>query len=129
MVNALGAALRQSGVRKGDVVAIYMPVMPLAVASMLACARLGAVHNVIFAGFSPEAVATRIQDSKAVAVITADEAVRGGKRIALKATVDKAIESCPTVKNVFVAERTGAKVALKGNETSITEVRIIWTSR
>ena len=101
---------RAAGVRKGDVVALYLPVTPVAVACMLATARLGAVHSVIFAGFSSEAVATRINDAGATVVITADEAVRGGKRIPLKPTVDKALSDCPGVKTVFVSRRTGGNV-------------------
>jgi len=104
--------LKQAGVKKGDVVGIYMPVSPLAVASMLACARIGAVHNVIFAGFSVEAIKTRVMDSKAVAVITADEAVRAGKRIPLKKSVDSALVNGTSVKTVLVMKRTGVDISL-----------------
>ncbi len=102
--------LRHSGVRKGDRVAIYMPMIPEAAYAMLACARIGAVHSVVFAGFSAEALRDRILDARCVAVITADEGVRGRKTIPLKRTVDEAVMACPSVKNVFVVRRTGAKV-------------------
>jgi len=109
-VSRIANTLLQAGVGKGDVVALYIPVSPIAVASMLAAARIGAVHTVVFAGFSSEALAARIIDSKAKVLITGDEAVRGGKRIGLKATVDAALVNCPTIKTVFVARRTGATV-------------------
>jgi acetyl-CoA synthetase len=103
-------ALRRLGVRKGDRVAIYMPMIPEAAIAMLACARIGAVHSVVFAGFSAEALRDRIQDAECAVVITADEGVRGGKRIPLKRTVDEAVAQCPSVRHVVVAERTGAAV-------------------
>ena len=106
----LANVLRHSGVRRGDRVAIYMPMIPEAVYAMLACARLGAVHNVVFAGFSAESLRDRINDARCIAVITADEGVRGGKIIPLKRTVDEAVMACPTVRTVFVARRTGNKV-------------------
>uniref|UniRef100_A0A674MZC7 Acetyl-coenzyme A synthetase n=1 Tax=Takifugu rubripes TaxID=31033 RepID=A0A674MZC7_TAKRU len=98
----LANTLKSHGIKKGDTVAIYMPVSPLAVAALLACARIGAVHTVVFAGFSSEALAGRIQDAKCKAVITCNEGVRGGRLIPLKATVDAALKSCPTVRHVFV---------------------------
>jgi len=99
-----------AGVRKGDTVALYMPMIPQAVYAMLACTRIGAVHSVVFAGFSAESLRDRILDAKCVAVITADEGVRGRKTIPLKRTVDEAVMACPTVKTIFVARRTGNKV-------------------
>lgn len=102
--------LRHHGIRKGDRVAIYMPMIPEAAYAMLACARIGAVHTVIFAGFSAEAVRDRVLDAACVAVITADEGVRGHKTIPLKRTVDEAVMACPTVQHVFVVRRTGNKV-------------------
>uniref|UniRef100_A0A674NRY1 Acetyl-coenzyme A synthetase n=1 Tax=Takifugu rubripes TaxID=31033 RepID=A0A674NRY1_TAKRU len=102
----LANTLKSHGIKKGDTVAIYMPVSPLAVAALLACARIGAVHTVVFAGFSSEALAGRIQDAKCKAVITCNEGVRGGRLIPLKATVDAALKSCPTVRHVFVSQRT-----------------------
>jgi len=106
----LANVLRHHGIKRGDRVAIYMPMMLEAVYAMLACARIGAVHNVIFAGFSAESLRDRINDSRAKAVITADEGLRGGKIIPLKRTVDEAVMACPTVKFVFIVQRTGNKI-------------------
>ncbi|KAF6039105.1 ACSS1 [Bugula neritina] len=114
--------LKGHGISKGDRVAIYMPNSPLAVASMLACMRIGAVHSVVFAGFSAEALATRIQDASCVAVITTDQAVRGGKIIELKKMVDSAVEQCPSVRNVFVASRTGADVPYQSKDVSLDKL-------
>ncbi|XP_028676851.1 acetyl-coenzyme A synthetase 2-like, mitochondrial [Erpetoichthys calabaricus] len=108
----LANTLRRHGVKKGDRVAIYIPVSPLAVIAMLACARIGAVHTVVFAGFSAEALAGRIQDAKCKAVITCNQGLRGGKIIDLKKTVDEAVLTCPTVKYVFVGNRTENKVPM-----------------
>lgn len=107
--------LKKHGVKKGDRVAIYMPVSPIAVAGMLACARIGAVHTVVFAGFSSEALAQRVQDAGVETILTTDQGVRGGNIIELKKTVDEAVKCCPTVKRVFVSKRTGAEV----NKTSL----------
>jgi len=106
----LANVLRHSGLKKSDRVAIYMPMIPEAAFAMLACARLGIVHSVVFAGFSAESLRDRIIDSNCKAVITADEGLRGRKTIALKRTVDEAVMACPMVKNVFVVRRTGNKV-------------------
>lgn len=106
----LANVLKSRGVAKGDRVCIYMPMIPEAAFAMLACARIGAVHSVVFGGFSPEAMRDRIQDADCHAVITADEGVRGGKRIPLKQNVDKALQSCPGVDTVIVVERTHAEV-------------------
>uniref|UniRef100_H2YFH8 acetate--CoA ligase n=1 Tax=Ciona savignyi TaxID=51511 RepID=H2YFH8_CIOSA len=100
MVCKLANCLKERGIARGDRVAIYMPVSPIAVAAMLACARIGAVHSVVFAGFSAEALAQRIQDGMVETVITTDQGVRGGKVIELKQTVDNAVEKCPSVKRV-----------------------------
>lgn len=121
MVNRIGNALKRTGVKKGDRVAIYMPVSPLAVAAMLACARIGAIHSVVFAGFSADALAARIRDAHAETVITADQAVRGGKVIELKKTVDRAVKKCPTVKRVFVATRTGQRVPVTKLDIGLEE--------
>nr|CAH0113534.1 unnamed protein product [Daphnia galeata] len=110
LMNRVSNVLKSHGVRKGDRVAIYMPPCPLAVASMLACARIGAVHSVVFAGFSAEALASRINDAEAKVVITADQGVRGGKLIELKKTVVTAVEKCPSVQAILVAKRTGNPV-------------------
>ncbi len=103
-----GNALRRLGVKKGDRVTIYMPMIPEAAIAMLACARIGAVHSVVFGGFSPDSLAGRIEDCTSTIVITADEGVRGGKRIPLKANVDAAISTRKlAVKSVVVVRRTG----------------------
>ncbi len=99
--------LKQRGVKKGDRVCIYMPMIPEAAFAMLACARIGAVHSVVFGGFSPESLKDRILDSDCQAVITADEGIRGGRLIPLKANTDKALASCPNVHTVMVVKRTG----------------------
>jgi acetyl-CoA synthetase len=104
-------ALVELGVSKGDRVAIYLPMIPEAVVSMLACARLGAVHTVIFGGFSAEALASRIQDCDATLVITSDGGYRRGAATALKPAVDEAVEQCPGVRSVLVVRRTGQDVA------------------
>ena len=98
--------LKANGVRKGDRVTIYMPMIPEAAYAMLACARIGAVHSVVFGGFSPEALAGRILDCESTCVITADEGVRGGKKIPLKANTDEALAQCPDVSAVVVVKRT-----------------------
>ena len=99
------------GVERGDRVTIYMPMIPEAAAAMLACSRIGAVHSVVFAGFSPEALADRILDCDSTFVITADEGLRGGKRVPLKQNVDQALERCPDVETVLVVKRTGADIS------------------
>lgn len=103
-------ALTRMGVKTGDRVTIYMPMIPEAVYSMLACARLGAIHSVIFGGFSPDSIANRIIDCESEFVVTADEGWRGGKPLPLKANVDKALEKAQGVKSVLVVRRTGGKV-------------------
>ena len=106
----LANALKNRGVTKGDRVCIYMPMIPEAAYAMLACARIGAIHSVVFGGFSPDSIKDRILDSDCQTVITADEGVRGGKIIPLKKNVDTALKSCPNVHSVFVVRRTNAKV-------------------
>ncbi|XP_068597069.1 acetyl-coenzyme A synthetase 2-like, mitochondrial [Brachionichthys hirsutus] len=108
----LANTLKSHGIQKGDRVAVYMPVSPLAAAAMLACARIGAVHTVVFAGFSSEALAGRIQDARCKAVVTCNEGVRGGRLLPLKSTVDAAVRSCPTVQHVFVSQRTKNPAAM-----------------
>jgi acetyl-CoA synthetase len=109
-----GNALKARGVKKGDRVSIYMPMVPEAAVAMLACARIGAVHSVVFGGFSPDALKDRILDSDCQVVITADEGLRGGRKVPLKGNADKALESCPHVHTVFVIRRTGGDVAWNG---------------
>ncbi len=105
--------LKAHGVRKGDRVTIYMPMIPEAAYAMLACARIGAVHSVVFGGFSPEALAGRILDCDSQFVITADEGLRGGKPVPLKRNTDEALTKCPGVKKVLVIERTRAGVPMQ----------------
>ncbi|HRQ61883.1 MAG TPA: acetate--CoA ligase, partial [Alphaproteobacteria bacterium] len=113
----LANALKSLGVQKGDRVIIYMPMILEATYAMLACARIGAVHSVVFGGFSPDSLKDRIQDCKANIVLTADEGLRGGKKVPLKANVDTALTHCPDVKNVLVYARTGADVQMvKGRD-------------
>lgn len=105
--------LRDLGVKKGDRVCIYLPMIPELAVSMLACARLGAVHSVIFAGFSSSAVESRVNDCGAKIIICSDGSFRGSKSIDLKGIIDDAVEKCPTVEKVLVVERTGGKVEMK----------------
>jgi acetyl-CoA synthetase len=109
-VSKLGNVLRQRGVKKGDRVCVYMPMIPEAAYAMLACARIGAVHSVVFGGFSPDALKDRILDSDCQVVITADEGVRAGKPIPLKANTDKALANCPDVHTCLVVRRTGGSI-------------------
>lgn len=109
-VSRLGNVLRQRGIKKGDRVCIYMPMILEAAYAMLACARIGAVHSVVFGGFSPEALKDRIIDSDCRLIITADEGVRGGKKIPLKANTDKALKNCPNVHSCIVVERTSSAI-------------------
>ena len=104
--------LKAKGVKKGDRVTIYLPMIPQAAVAMLACARIGAVHSVIFGGFSPDSIAGRIQDCDSRIVITADEGLRGGKVIPLKLNVDEALKDCPQVADVIVVRRTRADVPM-----------------
>jgi acetyl-CoA synthetase len=115
----LANALTTLGVKKGDVVTIYLPMVVEAAVALLACARIGAIHSVVFGGFSPDSLANRIQDCGSVALITADEGRRGGRKVALKVNADAALKTCPTVKNVVVVKTTGGEV-------SMTEGRDFW---
>jgi acetyl-CoA synthetase len=105
--------LKSRGVKKGDRVTIYLPMIPEAAISMLACARIGAVHSVVFGGFSPDSLAGRIEDCKSSVVVTADEGVRGGRKIPLKANVDSACDKAGGVTSVIVVKRTNAAVTMK----------------
>lgn len=111
--------LREQGIKKGDRVCIYLPMIPELAVSVLACARIGAIHSVVFAGFSSKALATRIIDSESKMVITSDGGFRGNKTIELKEIVDEALQKCPSVSTVLVAKRTNATIAMK-------EGRDIW---
>ncbi|QIL91007.1 acetate--CoA ligase [Microbulbifer sp. SH-1] len=106
----LANLLKARGVKKGDRVCIYMPMIPEAAYAMLACTRIGAVHSVVFGGFSPDSLKDRILDSDCRLVITADEGVRGGRKVPLKANVDKALAHCPDVHTAIVVKRTGANI-------------------
>ena len=105
--------LKDKGIKKGDRVVIYLPMIPELAVSVLACARIGAIHSVVFAGFSSNALAARINDCGAKMVLTSDGSFRGGKSIDLKGIVDKALKDCPEVKTVLVAKRTGSKIDMK----------------
>ena len=117
--------LKAQGVKKGDRVTIYLPMIPEAAFAMLACARIGAIHSVVFGGFSPEALAGRIQDCDSTIVITADEGLRGGKRVPLKANVDAALQQCPGASDVIVvrAHRRRGADAGRAATSGITRPR------
>ena len=108
----LANAMRKLGVKKGDRVCIYLPMIVEAAVAMLACARVGAVHSIVFGGFSPDSLASRIQDSECVLLITADEGRRGGRRVPLKVNADEALLTCPSIQNVIVARNTGGNVEM-----------------
>ncbi len=118
-VGRMGNVLRQMGVKKGDRVTIYMPMIPEAAYAMLACARIGAVHSVVFGGFSPDSIADRVQDCASEFVITADEGLRAGKTIPLKRNVDTALEKCGQMRGVLVIKHTG-------NQVPMVDRRDIW---
>ncbi|KAM0703672.1 hypothetical protein Q7P35_009611 [Cladosporium inversicolor] len=118
-VSKLAWVLKQMGVQKGDTVALYMPMIPEAVISFLACSRIGAVHSVVFAGFSSDSLRDRIIDAKSKVVITTDEGKRGGKTIGTKKIVDDALKQCPDIKHCLVYKRTGTEVPF-------TEGRDLW---
>jgi acetyl-CoA synthetase len=115
----LANVMKSHGVKKGDRVTIYLPMIPEATYAMLACARIGAIHSVVFGGFSPDSLAGRIQDCDSAYVITADEGLRGSRKVPLKANTDEALKTCPGVKKVLVVRRTGGAIAW-------TEGRDIW---
>ncbi|HZV21800.1 MAG TPA: AMP-binding protein, partial [Hyphomicrobiales bacterium] len=109
----LANVLKKHGVKKGDRVTIYLPMIPEAAYAMLACARIGAIHSVVFGGFSPDSLASRILDCDSSVLITADEGVRGGRKVPLKANADKALEKTPSVSRVLVVKRTNSPVGWK----------------
>lgn len=111
-VSQVAHVLKNMGVRKGDTVGIYMPMVPEALVALLACARIGAVHSVVFAGFSADSLRDRVIDAESKVVITSDEGKRGGKLIGTKKIVDEALRQCPDVKNVLVFKRTGADIPM-----------------
>jgi acetyl-CoA synthetase len=107
--------LKKNGVKKGDRVTLYMPMIPMTAVAMLACARIGAIHSVVFAGFAPEAIADRILDAKSDFVITTDEGLRGGKKIPLKKNIDTALQKVQGVRQVLVVRHTGAEVSMEAD--------------
>ena len=114
-VSKAANVLKKIGIKKGDRVTIYLTMIPELAYTMLACARIGAIHSIIFGGFSAESIAGRIQDCGSKFIITADEGVRGGKKIPLKLTVDKALETCPEVEKCLIVKRTNKDIKLKAN--------------
>ena len=118
-VSRLANVLKKNGVKKGDRVTIYLPMIPEAAYSMLACARVGAIHSIVFGGFSPDSLKDRIVDCDSHFVITSDEGLRGGRKVPLKANADKAVAGAPGVKHVLVVKHTGGDVAW-------TEGRDLW---
>ncbi|CAH0309362.1 acetate--CoA ligase [Roseomonas sp. CECT 9278] len=106
----LANAMRRLGVKKGERVCIYLPMIVEAAVAMLACARVGAIHSIVFGGFSPDSLASRIQDSECAMLITADEGRRGGRKVPLKANADEALLACPSIRSVIVAKNTGGAV-------------------
>jgi len=106
----LANALKAHGVKKGDRVTIYLPMIPEAAVAILACARIGAIHSVVFGGFSPDSLVGRLQDCESTCIITADEGLRGGRKVALKANADAALAKCPAVKTCIVVRRTGGQI-------------------
>ncbi len=117
-VNRFANVLRKKGIKKGDRVTIYLPMIPELAISMLACARIGAIHSIVFGGFSSKSLMDRIQDCQSSMVITADEGVRGGRFVALKSNADEALNECPTVKTMIVVSRSGNKVNMEPNRDS-----------
>src|SRR5699024_3707630 len=118
-VAKMANVLRDHGVKKGDRVCIYLPMIPELSVAILACARIGAVHSVVFAGFSASAVASRINDADCKVVITSDGGYRGNKTIDLKGIIDEAVKNCDIVETIFVVKRTNAQVTM-------TEGRDLW---
>ncbi|HLJ79499.1 MAG TPA: AMP-binding protein, partial [Acidobacteriaceae bacterium] len=117
-VQRFASALRCLGIKKGDRVAVYMGMTPELAIAILACARIGAVHSVIFGGFAANAIVDRVNDAKCVAIITQDSSYRRGNEVKLKATVDEAVGQCPTVQHVVVYRRTGSPVEMQRGRDS-----------
>src|SRR3954470_22444698 len=129
-VSRMANALKELGARKGDRITIYLPMIPEAAYAMLACTRIGAIHSVVFGGFSPDSIAGRIQDCDSRIVITADEGLRGGKPVPLKKNVDEALASCPGVSDVIVVRRTRADVPMTdGRDVFYSDVKATVTDQ
>src|SRR5258708_21178064 len=111
-VSRFANVLKARGAKKGDRITIYLPMIPEATYAMLACARIGAIHSVVFGGFSPDSLAGRLEDAQSTIVITADAGVRGGRKIPLKANTDEALRKCMGDEKVIVVRRTGGKVTM-----------------
>src|SRR5207248_770023 len=114
-VSRFANVLKSRGVEKGDRVTIYLPMIPEAAYAMLACARIGAIHSVVFGGFSPDSLAGRIEDAKSAVVVASDEGLRGGRKVALKANADVAAEKAGGVTSMVVVRRTGSPVDMKAD--------------
>src|SRR5262249_51754192 len=112
-VSRFANVLKANGAKRGDRITIYLPMIPQAAYAMLACARIGAIHSVVFAGFSPDSLAGRILDCQSEMVVTADEGIRGGRPVPLKRNTDVALAQCPDVKRVIVVKRTHGDVAMQ----------------
>lgn len=121
LMNQIANTLKSYNVAKGDRVALYLPCCTVAVATMLACARIGAIHSVVFAGFSAESLASRINDSQCKVIVTANQGVRAGKIIELKNTVDTAVAKCPSIEHIFIMQRTDAPISLGPKDINLTE--------
>src|SRR5207248_11091366 len=114
----LANVLKARGVKKGDRVTIYLPMIPEIAVAMLACARIGAIHSVVFGGFSPDSLAGRIRDCRSTVLITADEGRRGGRLVPLKRNADNALRQCPEVREVIVVRHTGGAIDwVEGRDT------------
>ena len=124
-VSKIANVLKAEGVKKGDVVTLYMPMIPELTMTMLACARIGAIHSVVFAGFSAEALRDRIVDCNSKYVVTADQGLRGGKVIELKKTVDLAMKGCRDIKTCLVVKRTGADVNMTSGRDVYLQDRLL----
>jgi acetyl-CoA synthetase len=123
-VNLFANVLRKKGIARGDRVTIYLPMIPELPIAMLACARIGAIHSIVFGGFSSRALKDRIQDSQAKLLITADEGIRGGRAVPMKVNADDALAECPSIQHVIVVQRTGGRVNMVSGRDTLWEEEI-----